>query len=357
MKLEKLTPEQEQILENNKERFVKLFLNNEPINMPIAEKVIKFVYSLIDLPMPKIHISGDPLAAQVLANKLMGTTKVPYDFGSYLTIYWASFYAYYETYVDFGIITKENSPEYFELRDFINSNIFLTIEFDTDIILVPKPKFINRENDDMHDLNGPAIEWENGYKQYYYKGVNIADDLFAKLLKQEYTFEEWTKEENEEVKAVVLAYYEDKFGGEFVFRFLSEHLAEIDSYVDKKDPKYLEGTTGGMNIGVYTLFKGTVNDTDIAYVRCYCPSTDRMFFLGVHPDFTNAKDAIASLCQIPAKLKDKLVSISRQGEIFSFNFDDKGTNLLKQNKLTQEDFQNVVSLKGDEYFKKIKFEY
>ena len=112
-----------------------------------------------------------------------------------------------------------------------------------------------------------------------------------------------------------------------------------------------------MNIGVYTLFKGSTNNIDIAYVRCYCPSTDRMFFLGVHPDINNAKDAIASLCQVPVKLKDSLVSISRQGEIFSFNFNEKGTELLKERKLTTEDLHDVTSLKGDEYFKLLKFEY
>jgi len=109
-----------------------------------------------------------------------------------------------------------------------------------------------------------------------------------------------------------------------------------------------------MNVGYYTLFKGKINNIDIAYVRCYCPSTDRMFFLGIAPEINTAKDAIASLCQVPSQLKNNLVSINRQGEMFSFNFDEVGTNMLKKNKIN---FNDVVSLKGDEYFSKIKFEY
>ncbi len=127
--------------------------------------------------------------------------------------------------------------------------------------------------------------------------------------------------------------------------------------VDKKDSKYLEKTTKGMNIGVYTLFKGNIGNINIAYIRCYCPSTDRLFFLGVNSEILSAKDAIASLCQIPIKLKDNLISIKRQGEIFSFNFDENGTNLLKNQSLTFEDYKEVVSLKGDEYFGKLQFEY
>ena len=44
-------------------------------------------------------------------------------------------------------------------------------------------------------------------------------------------------------------------GDEGIVNFFRESLNEVDTYVDKKE-KYLQGTTGGMNIGVYTLFKG-----------------------------------------------------------------------------------------------------
>ena len=217
---------------------------------------------------------------------------------------------------------------------------------------------IRNSQNQLHSLTEYAVKFKDGYGQYYSNGVYIPDELFNKLANKKYTFEEWTKEENEETKSLVLAFYEEKFGGEFVFRFLSEFLKESDSYVDRKEGKYLENTTKGMNLGVYTLFKGVIDEnTEIAYVRCYCPSTDRMFFLGVNPENTNAKDAIASLCQIPKKLKDHLISFNRQGEIFSFNFDEFGTKLLKNKELTNEDINDVISLSGDEYFQKIKFEY
>lgn len=109
-----------------------------------------------------------------------------------------------------------------------------------------------------------------------------------------------------------------------------------------------------MNIGVYTLLKDKDKNVKFAYVRCYCPSTDRMFFLGVPPYFNDAKNAIASLCEVPRELKDNLVSIRRQGEIFSFTFDDEGTKKLKEKSV---DLKRTVSLNGDEYFNKIEFEY
>ena len=76
--------------------------------------------------------------------------------------------------------------------------------------------------------------------------------------------------------------------------------------------------------------------------------------LGVPPHFNDAKNAIASLCEVPIELKDNLVSIRRQGEIFSFTFDDEGTKKLKEKSI---DLTQTVSLTGDEYFSKMEFEY
>ena len=156
------------------------------------------------------------------------------------------------------------------------------------------------------------------------------------------------------MKSAIIALMQERFGEEHVFRFFSKDLKEVDTYVDKKDEKYLEGTTKGMNVGVYTLFKGEINNESVAYVRCYCPSTDRMFFLGVDPKHNNAKDAIASLYRVPKQLKNNIKYIQRQGERFSTVFDEQGTNLLKKKKVNCSD---TVSISGDEYFQKITFEY
>ena len=115
-------------------------------------------------------------------------------------------------------------------------------------------------------------------------------------------------------------------------------------------------TTKGTNINTYTLFKGKVDSFEIAYVRCYCPSTDRMFFLGVNPSHISAKDAIASLCQVPSELVVHVESINRQGEIFSINFDVEGIELLESEKVNLSP-ENRVSLTGQMYFDKLKYEY
>lgn len=355
MKLEKLTQQQILKLDENKEKFISKFLNSDKIDIDLSKEVIKFVYGLINKPMPDIYIASNPFEAQQIANDLMKTKNKYYSTGTYLSIYWASFYAWAETYVDFGILTKENVPDYFKLRKFIETNIFSTIEFDTAIILVEKPKIILKNINGMHNISGPSIQWEDNYGLYFINGREIPETHYNSILNKSFKMQDFINEPNEEIKSTCIALMQEKFGDEHLVQFFKEHLTEIDTFVDTKSDDYLEGTTKGMNVGVYTLFKGKINGEKIAYVRCYCPSTDRMFFLGVNDSFKNVKDAIASLYRIPSKLKSHIKSISRQGERFSTILTDKGNEILEN--MSQSEIENVSGLDGESYFKLMQYEY
>lgn len=211
------------------------------------------------------------------------------------------------------------------------------------------------EQNRPHSIEGASHEWGGAFRYYYVKGLRIDEKLFKKLQNKEYTFKDFISEKNEEIKSACIAFMEEKWGSAYIYDFFKEWIKEIDTYVDKKDKKYLAGTTGGMNIGVYTYFKGEIEETEIAFVRCYCPSTDRMFFLPVHPENKNAKDAIASLYRVPKKLKNEITSIQRQGEIFSTNFTEKGLIILKQ--LSNLDIQDTVSIIGNKYFELLQYEF
>ena len=242
------------------------------------------------------------------------------------------------------------------------SGIYSAI-FSKEVVVVCKyPKVIHQETSGQFRLNnteGPAVEWGSltgiNINCYYINGINLSKDLFLKLKNNEYTMDDFTQEPNEEIKAACIAYMQQVKGDDYIVTFFRKNLEEVDTYIDKKSPEYMEGTTKGMNIGVYTLFKGVINDVNIAYVRCYCPSTDRMFFLGVNPRNTKAKDAIASLYQVPKKLKPHISEIHRQGERFSTNFTKEGWDIF--NNMKENDIQDLVSITGNEYFTKIKYEY
>ena len=265
---------------------------------------------------------------------------------------WSSFYDYFEK---IGILKNDNFKKY---KSLIQAGAFEVYEYENFVFAIQPPtKILRNEQGQMNSINEMAFEWSDGYGFYYVNGLNLTEKLFNKLKSNNYTTTDFAQEVNEEIKSAVISFIQQKDGEEGVYRFFAKDLKEVDIFIDKKENKYLEGTTKGMNIGVYTLFKGVINNTEVAYVRCYCPSTDRMFFLGVEPSNTNAQDSIASLYQVPKLLKNNIVTISRQGEIFSTTFDENTTNKLKNNEFSLDELKDYVSLSGEEYFSKMTYEY
>lgn len=265
---------------------------------------------------------------------------------------WVSFYDYF-TAID--VINHEDFNEYKKL---IESNVFECFEFEKAVFAVKPPmEIIYNESLLPHNIEGHSIQFIDGSKFYHVNGFAISKELFDSLYHKTYTVENFLSESNEEIKSAVISFIQARDGETGVYDFLKENLEEVNTYVDVKDESLMVGTTNSTNIGVYTLFKGKINDIEIAYVRCYCPSTDRMFFLGVQPHHTNAKDAIASLYQIPVVLKDKIKTISRQGEKFSTTFDEQTTLDIKNGKYSDQELREYTSISGDEYFSLMTYEY
>jgi len=242
------------------------------------------------------------------------------------------------------------------LFEIANCNIGRGFYTDKYVLILRTPKTIKRNEIGIHSTEGMAIDYGR-MGMYYVNGRRLPKDVFYAIKAKTYTPEQFFKTDNEEEKSACIAMMQELYGDTYVFDFFKSVMSEVDNYVDKKDSAFLEGTTNSMNVGVYTLFKGEINDEIIAYIRCYCPSTDRMFFLGVEPKYTTAKDAIASLYRVPKLLKNNIKYIQRQGERFSTVFDEQGNNLLKSGALTEQEMQNTVTINGDEYFSKMKYEY
>lgn len=265
---------------------------------------------------------------------------------------WVSFYDYF---TQIKVINHEDFNEYQKLTE---SNVFECFEFEKAVFAVKPPVKIHyNENLLPHNTEGASIIFKDGSRFYHVNGFSLDKALFDSLYNRTYSFEDFMSESNEEIKSAVISFIQSRDGETGVYDFLKENLNKIDTYVDEKDESLTAGTIKSTNIGVYTLFKGSINDVEIAYVRCYCPSTERMFFLGVEPTNTCAKDAIASLYQVPKILKGNITSISRQGEKFSTTFDEETTEKIKKGEYSDEQLKEYTNLTGDEYFGLMKYEY
>jgi len=287
-------------------------------------------------------------------NEVRNEKLVYYLPTSYLNKYWTSWISFYDFFDKecFSLKKSELFNQYKKLFDF---NISYCVAFKNYVFVSRNAnKYLRNEQNQLHSVYEKAVQFKN-WGFYCVKGVRLSEKLFNSLSNKTYIFEDWCKEENEEIKSAILAFFEERFGSEYLFHFISNNLKKVDTYIDKKEDKFLEGTTKGMNIGVYTLFKGNLNNINLAFVRCYCPSTDRMFFLGVNPSNDNAKDAIASLYRIPKKLSSEIKYIQRQGERFSTILTKEGNNIL--NSLNKQEIEDLINISGDNYFKLMKYEY
>lgn len=275
-----------------------------------------------------------------------------------LNVYSDCLYAWWKfikTELDITIDGEDEFEECFGLQR--ASNIFSIICDDGGFAVACKyPTEVHHDSQfRLHNAFGQAVKWGVDHPTYYIMGRSIPADLYKKWEEKTYTLEDFARESDEEIKSAFLAFVSERWGNDYIATLFSKDLKEVDTYVDKKAPEFLAGTTGSMNIGVYTLFKGYIAGEEVAFVRCYCPSSDRMFYLGVDPINTDPKDAIASLYRIPRVLAPHIEYINRQGERFFTVFGIEG-QVLADN-LTKEETEDLVSISGDEYFSKMRYEY
>lgn len=360
MKITELSQEQRSKLVEYKDMYINKFFNANPTNEKDLVEYMHWFYQTFKISenkSPEVILCDSPYEVLLEIQKIKKTEKVEwYEYSYYLSAFnsWISYYDFF----DKECFTLKKSEIFNEYKKILDLNILWAIPFENYVFVSRNAvKYVRDNQKKLHSVYEPAVQFggEMKYHLYFVHGVGINRDLFKKLVDKTYTFQDWIQESNEEVKSAILSFFEERWGSEYLYRFLSEFMKEIDTYTDKKADTYLEGTTKGMNIGVYTLYKGNVNDIEIAFVRCYCPSTDRMFFLSVDPINTNAKDAIASLYRVPNALMNDIKYIQRQGERFSTIFTDNGLKKLKS--LSKDELGDLVPLSGDEYFDKMRYEY
>jgi len=357
--LEKLTQEQVDLQKVVSKEWIDAFNNNTTFNEDEVVKGIEWVYKFSKLDKPQVIIVDNPKQVQVVANRIMQGKKegepmeleyiTPCSYLDYSNSGWCSYYDYFTR---IGVLDNEDFNTYSKL---IKQGIYYTISLDSHCI-VSKPPIevhVNKEGI-LNNIDSEAIVFK-GYALHAVNGVIIDSEIFHNIKSNTFTLEEFVRIPNEEVKSACISMIEQLRGTEGVYIFFKANLKEISTYTDIKDPKYLEGTTGGMNVGVYSLFRGHINKFEVSYLRCYCPSTDRMFFLGTDNHIETAKDAVASLYRVPRMLVKHLKEIRRQGERFTSLFTEEGKEILRG--MTQEQASDLVSVDGDTYFNLITYEY
>ena len=197
-----LTAEQEAYCQVVRDEFIDLALNNNgEIDKDACEEYIKLVYSLDDDSTPekrnklKFIYVNSPFEVQEYLNlyaSALTLNKNPdekfdaetishaeknsryYSLSYYTSVSnytWISFFKYFER---IGVLKNELFKNYSDL--FIKANIYEWAKLEDRAIICRKPLYIKRDGQGrLNATDGPAVEWTNGDKHYFVKGIEVPD--------------------------------------------------------------------------------------------------------------------------------------------------------------------------------------
>ena len=277
--LEKLTDDQVGLMDEVKNEYISLL--EKKINEKDAIEGVKFVYKLAKLEEPKILILDSPLACQIACNLMKKDSrqqvwqqviqqvrqqKTDYYNTSYDGIWIFSWMSLYDYFHRVGIVNNKLFDQY---EKYVKSGVFSSIYFDKLAILSKNPILLLRDDKyRLHNQEGYAIEWADGYGQNYVHGVYFEEELFDKIfIKKEITGKEILKLKNTEQKAVAI----QLFGYDKMIEELN--IVKIDTY------RVYNTYTGRESVS--DLYEFDLDDIRIRFVKVQDHSTGKITVLGV----------------------------------------------------------------------------
>jgi len=222
----------------------------------------------------------DQVRAQVRARNLEFQPFAWIQGGSIADYYWVSFYDFF---TQIGVIDHAGFNQF---KNILLSGIYDMIQLNGYCIVSSLPtKIIRNATGRLHNPTGPAIEFADGYAQYYVNGRALPEWIWEKAAAGEITKEMFLQEPNSEIKGGIY----EVLGQKKMMDLLG--AVEIDTRTITHKNGDLETVT---LLKTEEKFK-EIGNNPFAWVKMVCPSTGSQYLQGVEPYHTNAIEAIASL--------------------------------------------------------------
>jgi len=328
-----LSQEQETLLKSYHSQWLSIGTNTDPADRPRAEKAIAGLYRIGNKQMPHVIWTKSPLAAIKLLThisvfnqtgilqdlapetiydflhmkvndasftqsqgqvtytigqlnaleeefKRTKTDNLQYfrNYGGQLEAGWVAFYKYCQ---ELGVEYDETSAEGLELWAEQAKSCGIWFAFDQICVISERPSFIqvepvrNSSTYQLHNSTGPALEYADGFKLYYFHGVKVTQQIIERPLTL--TAEQVLNEPNAEVRRVMI----EKMGYE---RFFSITNAEVlDEDVEPTgNPRRL-----------LSIHLPSDPDGHIVVTEVQCTTTGKKYYLRVPPNMKTCLQAIA----------------------------------------------------------------
>ena len=274
-----LTEEDLELVDKFKEKWESIAFSTDSIDKEKATSAVKELYKFLGLEEPKIIFVPSPEEMFKQVDKLLKengiTDKTGRDYAEQIIygcyeVGWISFYDYAVNGLNIEKLEKINY-----LIALIETT-GLGLYFEQACVISDKPCVLQLDGENrLHDIEGPAIKYRDGYAKYYVHGVRVPEMVIMRP--EEITVKMIIDEENAEVRRVMI----DQFGAD-------KFIQESDSEVVDEDSEF------------GTLFRIELEDDEpIVMVKVVNSSPDpetgefHDYFLRVPPDITRAKQAVA----------------------------------------------------------------
>lgn len=262
-KIDKLTPEQEALMEVYRDKWLKIGLCTEPANRPLAEEGMRLAYKCAGLEPPKQILWADsPLAGMKLQSHVANGEDAPIEpywcgYGQH-SAGWLAFYDYFD---NIGLEGME------PIRGLVQvaQNAGWWWVFDEVAIISERMSSLHRDDQNrLHNTSGPAITYPDGWSLYFYHGIRVPEWLIMEP--HLVTADKIKTEDNAELRRVMIAILGlDKWiiqGG-----FKAKHT-------DKRGELYAD-------------------DEGRQVVKVICSTKGESYFLPVPPEMETAEQAVA----------------------------------------------------------------
>ena len=196
------------------------------------------------------------------------------DFG------WVSFYDFF---TQIGVIDHAGFNQF---KNVLLSGIYDMIQLNGYCIVSSLPsKIIRNSSGRLHNPTGPAIQFADGYAQYYVNGRALPAWIWEKAAAGEITKEMFLQETNSEIKGGMYEVLGQKK--------MMDLLGAVE--IDCRTIPHKNGDLETVKLLKTTERFAEIDNQPFAWVSMVCPSTGSQYLQGVEPHHTNAIAAIASL--------------------------------------------------------------
>lgn len=189
-------------------------------------------------------------------------------------------YSFHKAATNLGLnVTAKKTNRKSKTADYLqNVGALYTISTQDVIYIVRRPSSTFFEDNNLHNDQGPALQWRNGSKIFVLHNMIFEEELYWKTVKQELSLQEVNAIRNSDQRAIV-------------WRMMNPHKLLESS-------KAVLLHTGVKGTNLYRI-KALPTTGTVGYCMLMtCPSTQRQFLEWVNPAIGRRKDA--DLCQANA---------------------------------------------------------